>query len=265
MNTSSFLKFDMNGGKIHGGYQLSGNGHYAEPRMEVNKKTRLRVTADLRPEIAEGLRAVRRSLGLTQIELAQLLGSSQGAITRWERAIDTPPVPVFLLLAELAPEDQRAFWIELSGGRSLERETVTGNVRSIPLLKHAAAAGTPRAVEEDEIERVIALPKDWLPRGGSLVAVKVKGDSMSPILETGYIVVVDITRRDPKALVGSMVIAREDNEVTIKWLRSDQDVYMLVPHHTTQRHPVRVYPKGKGLHIVGEVVNWTGWPYSTKK
>ena len=91
-------------------------GLYAEPRMAVNQKTRLRVSADLRPFIADALRAARKSLGYNQTQLAEALGSSQGAVTRWERKIDSPPVSAFGMLARLVPEDQKDFWLELSGG-----------------------------------------------------------------------------------------------------------------------------------------------------
>lgn len=228
--------------------------------MDVNKKTRLRVSANLRPKIADGLRIARKSLGLTQAELAQVLGSSQGAITRWERQIDSPPVAVFNLLADLVPDEQRHLWIELAGGESPSHDAMTAHMRSIPILRDSAAAGTARIIDEREIDFTLLFPPRLLPAGGKLVGFKITGDSMSPILETGYVVLIDITQRDPAKLVDRMVAASNEHGVTIKWLRKQDDIYLLVPQNTSPRHPVRVITSHGGWSIVGEVVKWIGAP-----
>jgi len=229
--------------------------------MEVNKKTRLRVTADLRPQIADGLRAARKSLGLTQTALAEALGSSQGAITRWEREIDSPPVSVFALLAKLVPDEQRALWLELQGGPTAEDDAMSSAMRSIPVLRDAAAAGTARVIDEREIDYALLFPPRLLPPGGKLVGIKVAGDSMSPILESGYIAITDVSQRDPAKLVNRMVAARDEDGVTIKWLRKQKvSLYLLVPQNTSPRHPVRILDAGDNWSIVGKVVKWIGEP-----
>lgn len=233
--------------------------------MEVNKKTRLRVTADLRPQIADGLRAARKALGLTQTALAEALGSSQGAVTRWERKIDSPPISAFLVLAELVPEEQRAFWIELAGGSPSEEEAVTSHLRSIPVLRDAAAAGTPRIIEEKEIDYTLLFPPHLLPAGGKLVGIKVYGDSMAPILETGYVALIDIAQRQATKLVDKMVAVREGDGVTLKWLRKQEDLYLLVPQNTSPRHPVRIMKAEGDWSIIGEVVKWIGTPRPVKR
>jgi transcriptional regulator with XRE-family HTH domain len=108
-------EFSAQRSKIHGGYQLSEKAHYAEPRMNVNEKTRLRVSREERPEIAEALRRARKHLGLTQTELAERLGSSQGAITRWERGKDSPPISALLVMSKLVAEEEKGFWIRAAG------------------------------------------------------------------------------------------------------------------------------------------------------
>lgn len=264
MNLLRVPEFDLKGGKLQSGFQLSEEGHYAVPRMQVNKKTRLRVEAELRPQIADGIRAARKSLGLTQASLAEALGSSQGAITRWEREIDSPPVAVFNILAKLVPDEQRDFWLQLSG--DAYRDLDMNDLRSIPVLHDAAAAGTPRVVDENEIDFNLLFPPKLLPSGGKLVGVRVSGDSMSPILEDGYIALLDVSQRQPSKLVGKMVAARQGDGITLKWLRRQKgDIYLLVPQNTSQRHDIEFVSQEGDWSIVGEVVKWIGQPHLPKR
>jgi len=260
-----FVELIGHGRTIHGGNQLSKEGHYAEPRMESTQKTRLRVPDELRPEIADALRAARRSLGYTQNQLAEVLGSSQGAITRWERAIDSPPISAISILARIVPQEQKAFWFS-AGAISDNRWDGVSGMRQIPILRDAAAAGTPRDVDEREIDFTLSFPSKMLPNSGRIIGVRVVGDSMSPILEEGYIALIDVTRRKADELVGRMIAARDKDGVTLKWLRrQSKDLYLLLPHNTSQRHPVQVIEPGGEWSLIGEVVKWIGEPHPPKR
>jgi SOS-response transcriptional repressor LexA len=249
--------------RIHGENQPQ-KGRYALPFMPSRTKTRLRVSADLRPEIAQALKAARGALGYKQTDLAALLGCSQGTITRWERAIDSPPISAITILSRIVPEEQRAFWLE-AGAIQDSAPAELKDTREVSLLRDPAACGTPRALDEREIEDVISFPRKWLPRGGSICAIRVTGDSMSPILQEGYIALIDTSRRDVKSLENCMVAARDGDGVTLKWLRKQGQMYLLVPEYTSQRHPVMVWTNSDDKAIVGEVVKWIGEPHATRK
>jgi len=145
------------------------------------------------------------------------------------------------------------------------RKDDRGEAVGIPLLKDAAAAGTPRQVQEREIEEVLALPESWCPNPETIVCIKIMGDSMSPILEDGYIVAVDTAQKDHLRLYGQMVAARDpDGGVTIKWFRKVGDDEMLIAQHTSKRHQPIILPRGSnddhGWVIVGKVLWWIGKP-----
>lgn len=233
------------------------------------------------------------ALKILQGEMARRLELSQASISDWERGRKEPSADSYRLLTTLAGDEFPEFasffgqkYLKLSGGeeflqrfarqqlprerkrREAAEDALAGtNIAIIPLLKDAAACGTPRQIDETEIKDRLALPKQ-LFRGysGGLYAITIEGDSMSPILEPGYIVLVDTSQRDPKRLVNQMVAARADDGVTIKWLRKERDVYMLVPHHTAIRHPVRIIAPGSdSVSVVGRVVKWIGEPPAPRK
>jgi SOS-response transcriptional repressor LexA len=214
-------------------------------------------------EIASRIKQLRKNLGLTQPELAKTCGVSQVAVSHWERSTAVPTAQILLVLARL-DSDHREWWLARAGMRPEDLEARGGEAgpsfRSVPLLKDAVAAGTPRAIDETQILNRLPIPSDWLPPGGHIVAVRVDGDSMSPIIEAGYVVLIDTSQRDPKKLVKEMVAAREEDGVTIKWLRKDGPHYLLVPQHTSPRNPVRVLSPEGDFGIVGKVLKWIGQP-----
>lgn len=252
------------GDKIHGWNQLSEYGDYAHAHMDVNKNMRMRADEELRLKIGEAIRHARKRLNLNQAELAQTLGTGQTNISKWEKGKDKPPHTALLVMADLVPDAEKGQWQEWAGIKPSPPSP--REPRDIPVLRDAAAAGTPRMVNEKEIDFRLSLPSHLLPIGGKLFGVPIDGDSMSPVLETGYVAVVDINRRDPKKLQNRMVAARdEDGGVTIKWLRYQEPMYLLVPQNTSLRHPVRIIREGDEVSIVGEVVMWIGKPPIPRK
>ena len=194
----------------------------------------------------------------SQTQLAQALGVSQGNIAKWENGKLKPPGHILALLARLAPEEESAWWLAQAGVKLEHFSVVESEDRTIPVLKDAAAAGTARVINDAEIDYKLNLPRHIVPRGGKLVGLKVKGDSMSPILEDGYIVLVDVSQRDPEKLIDRIVAASNGDGVTLKWLRRYEDTYMLVPQNASSRHPVRIIRGHGDWSIIGEVVKWIG-------
>jgi hypothetical protein len=86
-----------------------------------------------------------------------------------------------------------------SGARKthLEKQTLV----AIPLLKVVAAAhgetsGHPSNLLSGPVESVIAAPKDWCPNPGHTSCLRVQGNSMTPLIQEGYILAVDSSQND---------------------------------------------------------------------
>lgn len=240
---------------------------YKHADMSVNNKSAL-IAQNLRA-LGARIRAIRTAKGLNQTDFARLFSVTQVAVSNWEKGVDRPGAKALMELAKLtADPDLRDYFVRESGftelfmnfGRSERKESTESEIRQIPLLKDSVAAGTPRATNEKEIAQMLAFPRAWFRSPGELYALRVAGDSMSPVIGDGYIVIVDVSKRDPKKLVEHMVAAREGDGVTIKWLRRDGDTYLLVPQHVTPRHPVRIMRAEGNFSIVGEVIKWIGEP-----
>ena len=89
---------------------------------------------------------------------------------------------------------------------------------------------------------------------------------MSPLLEEGYVAIVNVARTEIGGLVDRMVLARdEEGGVTVKWLRKQGTLYLLVPQNTSPRHPIRVLQSKNDGAILGEIVRWVGEPPQPRK
>jgi len=247
------------------------------------------------PRWAQKITEVRKKLGLSQTAFAQALGVGQGNVSKWERGDNRPVPDVFVRIAALVQGQDRFFFWEEAGlpseffmgtaentmpseivratkrviaesfAPANDRATKTGDAALVPLMTGSAAAGNPRAIESRDIEEYLALPKRMLPQSGTIVAVRVKGDSMAPLVNDGNTVLIDLSVRDPKQLVGRMVVAHNSDGVTVKFLRKDKQDFLLVPYNISPRHDVMVFRPKDGWSIVGAVVMWIGAPGSSKR
>jgi SOS-response transcriptional repressor LexA len=152
-----------------------------------------------------------------------------------------------------------------AGTRGVKFSKLSSHAVEIPLLKDPASTGSPRQIDEGDIEDYMPLPGSLCPNPDATVCIKVVGDSMSPMLEDGYIVAVDTAQTDRARLHGQMVAARDpEGGVTIKWLRLSGRQEILLPQHTSKRHQPVILSSSEddesGWAVVGRVLWWIGMP-----
>jgi transcriptional regulator with XRE-family HTH domain len=250
-----FSKFSFYGCRIHGGYQLSESEHYSEPSMEVNKKTRLRVDAKDRLAIGRAFMVARIESGLTQIELAKLLGSSQGAIHRWEHGVNGAPVEAIKALARLISPASREVLFEAARivddtQGLLQPKAETGR---IPLLTNSNQLG----VADPDVDSYLTLPAHWLPEDANIKAAKFS-NRISPIFGEELIALVDIRFRDPDRLLGCIVVARTPSGNAAMRLDRDGGTYFLVPIGDNEDRAPKVLQSEGDWSIQGKVIKWIG-------
>ncbi len=107
------------------------------------------------------------------------------------------------------------------------------------------AAGTPLLAQEN-IEDYFPLPVDFI-RGDDVFILRVQGDSMigAGIFDGDYVIV----RRQPTARNGDIVVARLEDEATVKRFFRESDHVRLQPENPTLE-PIL----SRDVHIEGKVV-----------
>ena len=237
-------------------------------------------------EYARRIKKLRQALQLTQHALAELVQVRPQVVASWEQGRREPSAASYRRLADLAPPREAWFFLEQMGvtkqlvrakwpGRTSHphskdpaSQPLTTRIRiaavseppfvQIPLLRENISA-TPRAITEDDIESLIAVPTNFIPnQSGGYVGIRHRGDSMAPVLQERFIVVVDVTKRDPARLVGRMVAIWAEGGPLVRWLAaaSDPKQWILRPENTN--YPTLSLDAVAAERILGDIVYWWG-------
>jgi len=248
---------------------------------------RSKIAADWSRKILD----LRRSMSMTQAAFASRLHYSAMALSRWERGTHEPPAQAYIQMGNLAGEPERRwFWSraglkstdlshmfptggggELGKSRFPELEVVVagGGKRkailplkarlvAIPLLKaHAATHGEKGDVyvDLDEVPAsdLIAAPEMWCPNPAETNCLRVRGASMSPIINDDDIVAVDCTEVDPKDLSGKIVVTwHQESGLTLSRFLVVNGVQLLESENRDYE-PIKL-GKNRNWRIIGKVL-----------
>jgi len=233
---------------------------------------------------------LRHSLSLTQAAFASRLHYSAMALSRWERGTHEPPAQAYIQLGNLAGEQERRwFWAraglksadlshmfpegggELVKSRFPELEVVvagSGKRRAklplkarlvaVPLLEaHAATHGEKgdEFVDLDQVpaSEIIAAPEMWCPNPADTNCLRVRGASMSPIINDDDIVAVDCSEVDPAELSGKIVVTwHQETGLTLSRFLVVNGVQLLESENRDYE-PIKL-GKNRNWRIIGKVL-----------
>lgn len=183
------------------------------------------------------IRKLRKGLGLSQDGLARKLRVTANAVARWEQGSREPDGINCLKMARLLDGELAAFFLSRAGvedaPRALRpeirivtkpewRPSLEGHITQlveIPVLREAAAAGSPREITERDVESFMTIPTGWARKGsGAYTCIRVMGNSMEPLLHSKDVVCIDHTRSSLSSLRGRLVASLVDGGVVVKRL-----------------------------------------------
>lgn len=162
--------------------------------------------------------------------------------------------PAELFGIKCEPESKVEYKIHL-GKERLIGERVE-NFFPVPLLRDAGSLGTGLEINEKDVEGTALIHYSCLRKGGEYQAIRVKGNSMSPVFEEGEIVGIDVKQKNPKVLEGKFVACHKgDYEVMIKRLWGEKEkFYFEALNKDWERENVPILVPKKENLILGKVV-----------
>ena len=122
-----------------------------------------------------------------------------------------------------------------------------------PLVELGVAAGTGRELLEEPCEAWVALPPD-VP-SGRYVALRVVGDSMTPLLHSGDVVLVDL---GGAVATGAVVVARHPEHGYVVKRVGRMGAWGLPLQSLNPAYPTLVLAAGAGALIGPVVLRWCG-------
>jgi SOS-response transcriptional repressor LexA len=220
-------------------------------------------------EAADHITKWMQTLGIERHEASKLLGVTKQAVSNWEYGINEPKRDIYARMADKSSGAEKQ-WFLTKIGLSVNDAEVLAGTASDPVLDEqgieikvfkSAGAGSFRSVGET-LDHTVVFPRAWLPTTQKLIGLVVEGDSMSPLIETGFIVIVDLMKNTKALAVNHIVAASDGDGVAIRYLIENGGTLWLQPHKmNADNHAV---PVGRDMRIIGVVVKWIGQPKAGK-
>lgn len=166
----------------------------------------------------ENLLIARKAKGMTQEEVADLLGVHRTTYNRYEKGLRAPDLETVTKLAELFEVTTDYLLGNKLGIRAHEKTPRIPLIGSVP-------AGTPIEAIEDIEEYIDIYPR--FVKHGELFALRVKGDSMEPDIRSGDIAIIEKQDFCENGEIAVVMVNGED--ATIKKIRHATGGMMLIP------------------------------------
>jgi SOS-response transcriptional repressor LexA len=244
------------------------------------------------PEWARKILSLRRRMGLTQAAFASRLHYSAMALSRWERGTHEPPAQAYIQIGNLIGEPESSWFWERAGfkasdlskmlpeGHGLMRKAafpdfeivVAGSHKkknhlvpkarlvAIPVLAaHAATHGGKGDpfLDLDDIpaNEMIAAPAVWCPHPADTTCLRVRGASMSPLINDDDIVAVDRSATNPSELSGKIVVTwQRESGLTLSRFLLVNGVQLLESEN--RDYEAVKLGKNRNWRIMGKVLWW---------
>lgn len=199
--------------------------------------------------IGELIKDKRKHLELTQQELANKIGVSKSAISRYESGeignMGLDKAQALVKALNLDPLILLGF--VGANGKELRPVDLSASVK-IPVVGKIPA-GTPVEAIEDVID-YIDIPEDWIKGDAEYIGLEVKGDSMYPVLLDGDRVVI---RVQPTAETGDICACYVNGyDATLKRISLTSSSITLKPENPS--YPPKTYTHPGEVTIAGKVV-----------
>jgi SOS-response transcriptional repressor LexA len=244
------------------------------------------------PQWATHICALRERLRFSQTQLGMRLSCSSMTISRWERGLVEPSANHYIQLGNLAGKTECWFYwrraglsssnllrllpgnrpqkarsssfpeldavVAGSGGKLPKTKLVAIPVLQVHAGTHGEVGDDVTSLDEAKADDIIAAPAEWCPNPEHTKCLRVKGNSMMPLIHDGHIVAVDCSQTDISELDGKLVIAwNEQKGLCISRFRHYGDVSVLEPENR-QYESVVLGASRHGWRIVAKVLWWIG-------
>lgn len=150
--------------------------------------------------IGNNIKRLRAESGLTQDRLGELVGVTGKAVCSWELGLKTPRMPVIERLADL-------FGVSKTEIIEDAKSPPVSPITRVPILGRVAAGSG--CLADDNLDGYENVPTDILSTEEEYILLNVKGDSMSPKIEEGDRLLIQL---QPSVDSGSYAVVLIDDE-----------------------------------------------------
>jgi phage repressor protein C with HTH and peptisase S24 domain len=221
--------------------------------------------------IGTTIRQLRKERGLTLNQLAALIESDVGNLSRLERGVQGYSDATLSKIAGALNVPVAAFFLKegetldqfgLSPGAYQRVEAVDDDDQrfvQIPMVELRLSAGVTGFQTEPDRRAggMVGMRKHWIERGKflpvNLIAIRVQGESMEPALYEDDVVVINIV--DTRPVDGVVFAVNYEGEAVVKRFQRDAGDWWLTSDNPDQRKFHRKICRGEACIVIGRVVH----------
>lgn len=190
--------------------------------------------------VGERIKEIRKEKGISQNRLAKKAGIGQSTLSAIESTTQSPGIETIQLLANA---------LRVTPSFLMGEEEQTHDKKWIPVLGNVVAGLPTEAIEnfDDDWEE---LSEDMMNDGYEYFALRIKGDSMSPRMQNGDVVIV---RKQSDIETDEIAVVKVDGEdATVKKVRLTDDGIWLLPSNPA--YEPMYYSRNEEISVLGKVV-----------
>lgn len=200
----------------------------------------------------ERLRALRKSRGLTQQQLAEVLELSKSSVNMYERGEREPGFETLEAIAAFFHVDMNYLYgqSEVRSAALAAQQVPEGcialpKMAALPIIGHIAC-GEPITAEEN-VEGEAAVPEAW----NASFCLVCEGESMAPRIQDGDLVAI---RKQEMVENGEIAAVRIDGEATLKHVYLYANYIELRPENPAYESIIKMREEMNEVHIEGKAV-----------
>ena len=203
--------------------------------------------------LGERIKLRRKELGLTQVQLGEMVHKSSQVVSNWERGYTTAMSPEDLQNIAQALNVNISELMDTPAPAQPPAQKVTRYTYRIPVVGRVAA-GQPILAQEEIIDYEYV--DERLHKGGDqYFGLVVKGSSMEPTIHDGDTIIVRVQETVENGQIAVVLVDGED--ATVKEVKESEDGLTLIGHnvavytpHFYSREEVEKLP----VRIIGRVI-----------
>ena len=192
------------------------------------------------------IKKLRDEKGISQEELAELIGVTKSTISQWEQGKKQPRKKFEIKLENLFTNQNKSSSL-------IESDKIDNYIFKIPYyenIKASAGGGTINEYSEYKLIQINHLPKNT--NKNNLFCITVTGDSMEPVLKHGSIVIVDKNITD--IIDGNMYVFRQDDFLRVKKFSYEKHKIKISSYNSNYSTEYYSVDEIQSLQILGKVI-----------
>ena len=183
--------------------------------------------------LGERIKLRRKELGLTQVQLGEMVHKSSQVVSNWERGYTTAMSPEDLQNIAQALNVNISELMDNPAPAQPPAQKVTYYTYRIPVVGRVAA-GQPILAQEEIIDYEYI--DERLHKGGDqYFGLVVKGSSMEPTIHDGDTIIVRVQERVENGQIAVVLVDGED--ATVKEVKESEDGLTLIGHNAAVYTP----------------------------